>query len=136
MTQRFIHAPCSSSTASSGDALTAACAPFVEGSLRTALELVAKSHRVFTGVGPHEAMIGGFPGNEAARRAFRTVAVGLGRMVTRLPKPNDGVVCLDETKFPALRDHIALPVGHTLMLVSPRIARQTAAFLRAGEFRR
>jgi len=65
-----------------------------------------------------------------------TVAFGLGRMVTRLPKPNDGVVCLDETKFPALRDHLALPVGHTLMLVSPRIARQTAAFLRAGEFRR
>src|SRR2546426_10226574 len=74
MTQRFIHAPCSSSTASSGDALTAARAPFVEGSLRTALELVAKSHRVFAGVGPHETMIGGFPGHEAAGRAFRSVA--------------------------------------------------------------
>src|SRR5260221_2329828 len=65
-----------------------------------------------------------------------TVALGLGGMVTRLPKPNGGVVCLDETKFPALRDHLALPVGHTLMLVSPRVARQTAAFLRTGEFRR
>ncbi|TMH16597.1 MAG: alpha/beta fold hydrolase [Betaproteobacteria bacterium] len=65
-----------------------------------------------------------------------TFAFGLGRMVTRLPKPNDGVVCLDETKFPALRDHLALPLGHTLMLASPRIARQTAAFLRTGAFRR
>jgi pimeloyl-ACP methyl ester carboxylesterase len=65
-----------------------------------------------------------------------TVALGLGGMVTRLPKPNDGVVCLDETKFPALRDHLTLPVGHTLMLVSPRVARQTAAFLRTGAFRR
>jgi pimeloyl-ACP methyl ester carboxylesterase len=65
-----------------------------------------------------------------------TVALGLGRMVTRLPKPNDGVVCVDETKFPALRDHLALPVGHTLMLASPSIARQTAAFLRTGAFRR
>jgi pimeloyl-ACP methyl ester carboxylesterase len=65
-----------------------------------------------------------------------TWALGLGRMVTRLPKPNDGVVCLDETKFPALRDHLALPVGHTVMLASPRIARQTAAFLRTGAFRR
>src|SRR6266853_3739475 len=74
MTQRFIHAPCSSSTASSGDPLTAARAPFLEGSLRTALELVAKSHRVLAGVGPHETMIGRFPGHEAARRAFRTVA--------------------------------------------------------------
>ena len=65
-----------------------------------------------------------------------TVAFGLGRMVARLPKPNDGVVCLDETKFPALRDHLALPVGHTLMLVSPRVALQTAAFLRTGAFGR
>jgi pimeloyl-ACP methyl ester carboxylesterase len=65
-----------------------------------------------------------------------TLALGLGRMVTQLPKPNDGVVCLDETKFPALRDHLALPVGHTLMLASPRVARQTAAFLRTGAFRR
>ena len=65
-----------------------------------------------------------------------TVAFGLGRMVTRLPKPNDGVVCVDETNFPALRDHLALPVGHTVMLASPRVARQTAAFLRTGAFRR
>src|SRR6266513_331546 len=75
MTQRFIHAPCSSSTASSGDALTAARAPFVEGSLRSAPVLVAKSRRAFAGVGTHEAIIGGFPGHEAARRAFRAVAL-------------------------------------------------------------
>jgi pimeloyl-ACP methyl ester carboxylesterase len=65
-----------------------------------------------------------------------TWALGLGRVVTRLPKPNDGVVCLDETKFPALRDHLTFPVGHTLMLASPRVARQTAAFLKAGAFGR
>lgn len=64
-----------------------------------------------------------------------TRALGLGRMVTRLPRPNDGVVCLDETRFPAMRDHMALPVGHTLMLVSPQVARQTAAFLKTGAFR-
>jgi pimeloyl-ACP methyl ester carboxylesterase len=65
-----------------------------------------------------------------------TRALGLSRVVTRLPKPNDGVVCLDETKFPALRDHLALPLGHTLMLVSSRVARQTAAFLKTGAFLR
>jgi len=65
-----------------------------------------------------------------------TVALGLGRIVTRLPKPNDGVVCVDETRFPALRDHLALPVGHTVMLASPRVARETAAFLRTGAFQR
>jgi len=65
-----------------------------------------------------------------------TRALGLARMVMRLPAPNDGVVCLDETKFPALRDHLVLPVGHTLMLMSPRVARQTVSFLRTGAFRR
>lgn len=65
-----------------------------------------------------------------------TRALGLGAVVARLPKPNDGVVCVDETKFPALRDHLVLPMGHTLMLMSPRVAQQTVAFLRTGAFRR
>ena len=65
-----------------------------------------------------------------------TGALGLGRFVTRLPKPNDGIVCVDETRFPGMRDHLTLAVGHTVMLVSPRVARQTAAFLREGKFRR
>lgn len=65
-----------------------------------------------------------------------TGALGLGRMVMRLPQPNDGVVCVDETRFPGMRDHLILPVGHSVMLVSRRVARQTAAFLRAGAFRR
>ena len=65
-----------------------------------------------------------------------TRAFGLGGVVMRLPEPNDGVVCLDETKFPALRDHLVLPVGHTLMLMSSRVARQTVSFLKTGAFRR
>jgi pimeloyl-ACP methyl ester carboxylesterase len=65
-----------------------------------------------------------------------TRALGLGWMVTRLPRPNDGVVCLDETTFPGMRDHVALALGHTAMLVSGSVARQTAAFLKTGAFRR
>jgi len=65
-----------------------------------------------------------------------TLALGLGRVVTRLPKPNDGVVCVDETRLPGMRDHLALPVGHSVMLVSGRVARQTGAFLRTGAFQR
>ncbi len=65
-----------------------------------------------------------------------TRAFGIGSMVTRLPKPNDGVVCLDETKFPGMRDHLALPLGHTILLVSRRVARETAAFLKTGAFLR
>ena len=63
-------------------------------------------------------------------------AFGLGSLVTRLAEPNDGVVCLDETKFPGMRDHLALPLGHTVMLVSRRVARETAAFLKTGVFLR
>jgi pimeloyl-ACP methyl ester carboxylesterase len=65
-----------------------------------------------------------------------TRAVGLARMMMRLPSPNDGVVCLDETKFPGLRDHLVLPVGHTLMLMSSRVASQIVSFLKTGAFRR
>jgi len=65
-----------------------------------------------------------------------TRALGLGAVVTRLPTPNDGVVCVDETRFPALRDHIEVPTGHTVMLMSSRVARQTAGFLKNGVFHR
>jgi pimeloyl-ACP methyl ester carboxylesterase len=65
-----------------------------------------------------------------------TRPLGIGRIVARLPAPNDGVVCLDETQLPGMRDCLVLPVGHAAMLVSSRVARQTAAFLEAGAFRR
>jgi hypothetical protein len=65
-----------------------------------------------------------------------TRAFGLGAVVARLPSPNDGVVCVDETRFPALRDHIEFPIGHSLMLISSRVARQTVSFLKTGAFRR
>ena len=65
-----------------------------------------------------------------------TRAFGIGSMVTRLPKPNDGVVCLDETRLPRVRDYLALPLGHTVLLVSRRVARETAAFLKTGAFLR
>ena len=65
-----------------------------------------------------------------------TRALGLGAAVVRLPAPNDGVVCVDETRFPGLRDHLLLPIGHSVMLMSSRVARQTASFLKTGSFRR
>lgn len=65
-----------------------------------------------------------------------STSLGVGRLFVRLPEPNDGVVCVDETKLPGMRDHLVLRVGHTAMLISPRVARQTAAFLRTGAFLR
>jgi pimeloyl-ACP methyl ester carboxylesterase len=66
-----------------------------------------------------------------------TGGVGLGRLVARgLPKPHDGVVALPETRVPGMRDHVALPVSHTAMIVSSGVVRQACAFLRRGQFDR
>jgi pimeloyl-ACP methyl ester carboxylesterase len=75
------------------------------------------------------------PGVEAGAIAG-TRRLGLGRLLLRLPFPNDGVVTVEETKHPRLADHLVLPVAHSLMLVSPTVARQVAAFLETGRFAR
>jgi pimeloyl-ACP methyl ester carboxylesterase len=61
---------------------------------------------------------------------------GLGRLMMRLPGTNDGVVRLEETEVAGMRDRIVLPVSHSGMLVSARVARQVAAFLERGAFDR
>jgi len=63
-----------------------------------------------------------------------SMPVGLGRALGRLPGPSDGVVCVEETAVEGMSDRIVLPVGHSAMLVSARVAVQTAAFLRDGRF--
>jgi len=75
-----------------------------------------------------------FPGREIGVIAG-SCSRGLGRLVARgLPAPNDGVVTVAETELAAACDRIVLPVSHSGMLVSRRVARQTGAFLRAGKF--
>ena len=39
-----------------------------------------------------------------------------------------------ETELPGAHDAITVPVAHSLMLVSPTIARQAECFLRTGRF--
>jgi pimeloyl-ACP methyl ester carboxylesterase len=63
-------------------------------------------------------------------------SLGLGRLFAVLPGPNDGTVCVDETRVAGARDQLTMPVAHSAMLLSPLVARQTAAFLRRGEFER
>ncbi len=63
-------------------------------------------------------------------------AFGLGPLFVSLPDPSDGVVTVEETRIPGLRDHIVLPVSHTGMLVSNSVAHQAEAFLRTGSFER
>ena len=64
-----------------------------------------------------------------------TLAAGLGQVVTRFPGPSDGVVALDETRLPGVADHYSLPVNHTGLVISPRVAEQVAFFLDHGRFR-
>ena len=63
-----------------------------------------------------------------------TLPIGLGRAFGRLPGPNDGVVCVEETEVAGMTGRISMPVGHSQMLVSARVAAQTAAFLQQGRF--
>jgi pimeloyl-ACP methyl ester carboxylesterase len=63
-----------------------------------------------------------------------TLPLGLGRLFGALPGVNDGVVRLEETEVEGMADRVALPVGHSAMLVSARVAHNVAAFLDQGRF--
>ena len=64
-----------------------------------------------------------------------TVPVGLGRAVGgRLPGQNDGVVCLEETEVDGATARLQVPLGHSLLVVSGRVANLVATFLAKGSF--
>jgi pimeloyl-ACP methyl ester carboxylesterase len=63
--------------------------------------------------------------------------IGLGTLIVpTLPRPNDSVVSVAETRLPEASDHIVLNVSHTAMLVSAAVARQICEFLGHGAFKR
>ena len=63
-----------------------------------------------------------------------THRLGIGTLLVRLTAPNDGVVTVDETRITGLTDHIVLPVTHSGMIVSGRVAQQVCSFLQSGTF--
>jgi pimeloyl-ACP methyl ester carboxylesterase len=63
-----------------------------------------------------------------------TSPLGLGRFFAQFTEPSDGTVAVSETKLPGHTAHLALPVSHMGMLVSPLVARQVANFLDEGRF--
>lgn len=66
-----------------------------------------------------------------------TGRIGLGRFFApELPRPNDGVVSIEETRVPGMRDHIVVPASHTGMLVSAEVASRVCVFLESGKFDR
>lgn len=63
-----------------------------------------------------------------------SLPLGLGRLFGALPGVNDGVVSLEETTVEGMAERIVLPVGHSAMLLSARVASSIAAFLAHGSF--
>jgi pimeloyl-ACP methyl ester carboxylesterase len=63
-----------------------------------------------------------------------SLPLGLGRLFGPLPGVNDGVVRLEETAIEGMADRVVLPVGHSAMLISARVAAQVSAFLADGKF--
>jgi pimeloyl-ACP methyl ester carboxylesterase len=63
-----------------------------------------------------------------------SLPLGLGRLFGALPGANDGVVRVEETAVEGMREQVVLPVGHSVMLVSARVAAQVGSFLRDARF--
>ena len=63
-----------------------------------------------------------------------TVPMGLGRALGRMPGPSDGVVCVSETAVEGMTAHALVPVGHSFLVVSRRVAQMVERFLRSGSF--
>jgi pimeloyl-ACP methyl ester carboxylesterase len=63
-----------------------------------------------------------------------SLPIGLGRLFGALPGPSDGVVRVEETEVAGMREHVVLPVSHSAMLVSARVAAQAVTFLGDAHF--
>ncbi|MDH5822271.1 alpha/beta hydrolase [Luteimonas sp. RD2P54] len=61
---------------------------------------------------------------------------GLGALLARFDGPHDGTVTVEETRLPALADHVVVAASHSGLLFSQPALVQTVAFLRGGRFRR
>ncbi len=63
-----------------------------------------------------------------------TAGLGLGRLLLRFGEANDGTIAVAETRIEGASGHLCLPVTHSSMLLSARVARATAYFLEHGTF--
>ncbi len=74
---------------------------------------------------PHGRELGIIAGNQS---------FSLGRLVVDFDEANDGTVTVAETRLPGAKAHIVLPVSHSGMLLSARVAHEVGQFLELGHF--
>jgi pimeloyl-ACP methyl ester carboxylesterase len=60
--------------------------------------------------------------------------LGLARLFVDFQEDNDGTVAVSETRMPGATAHLVLPVSHTGMLLSARVAFEVGQFLEHGHF--
>jgi pimeloyl-ACP methyl ester carboxylesterase len=63
-----------------------------------------------------------------------TRPVGLGQLLLTFPDANDGTVAVSETELPGASARLCLPVTHSGMLLSARVAQEAGSFLQHGRF--
>jgi hypothetical protein len=63
-----------------------------------------------------------------------SLGLGLGLFMGGTAGPGDGTVSLHEAANPGLLDRMVLPVSHTGLLYSGKVARHAANFLETGRF--
>lgn len=63
-----------------------------------------------------------------------TLPLGLGRALGALPGENDGVVRVEETAVDGMRARALVREGHSMLIVSPRVAELAARFFEHGRF--
>ncbi len=63
-----------------------------------------------------------------------SIGVGLGFLMGGTDGPGDGTISLREASIPGLQDRMVLPVSHTGLLFSGKVARYAANFLETGRF--
>jgi len=63
-----------------------------------------------------------------------TLPLGLGRALGALPGENDGVVRVEETTVEGMTARALVHEGHSVLIVSPRVARLATTFFERGRF--
>jgi pimeloyl-ACP methyl ester carboxylesterase len=61
-------------------------------------------------------------------------SLSLGRLLVDFNEPNDGTIAVAETRLPGAKAQLVLPVSHSGMLLSPRVAYEVGQFLEHGHF--